>query len=278
MLKPYTNATMDRLQIDDAQIEYEIRGRGEPVLLIHLSVIADGLAFPLFNQPDLAGRYQLIHYHRRGYAGSSRGSDPLTASRQAADAAALLKHLGMNRAHVAGHSFGGQIALQLALDAPRSVQSLALLEPSMQSVPSGKARLEQLFAPVMEAYRAGQKRKAMETLSDAIFGPGWQPVVEDAVPGALDGAVRDFDTFIAEQGPIQQWEFGPKQAAAISRPVLSVLGLYTSPFMKAGRSLLHDLLPQTQDLDIQSSHLLQMKDPQAVARGLADFFARNPLS
>lgn len=268
---------MEHLKVDDAQIEYEVRGQGEPVLLIHLSVVADGLAYPLFARPELAGKYQLVHYHRRGYAGSTRGNVPLSAARQAADAAALLSHLGFKRAHVAGHSFGGQIALQLAVDAPNLVYSLALLEPSLPTVPSGRVRLEQLFQPMMDAYRAGDKRKAMENLSEAIFGPDWQTAVEQAVPGGVERAVKDFDTFIQEQIAIQEWQFGPAQAAAISQPVLSVLGVNTSPFMKAGRSLLHDWFPQTEDLDIPTTHLLQMRDPEDVARGLTEFFSHHPM-
>jgi 3-oxoadipate enol-lactonase len=268
---------MECLQIDDAQIEYEVRGQGEPVLLIHLSVIADGLAYPLFARPEIAARYQLIHFHRRGYGSSTLGSVPLTAAREAGDAAGVLAHLGIRRAHVVGHSFGGQIALQLAIEAPHLAHSLALLEAPLPAVPGGKAGLQQLFAPMLGAYRAGDKRKAMVTLSDAIFGPGWQTIVEGAVPGSLEQAVKDFDTFIREQGPIQEWQFGPAQAAAIWQPVLSVLGVHSNPFMKAGRNVLHDWFPQTEDCNIDSTHLLQMQDPAGVANGLAGFFSRHPM-
>ncbi len=268
---------MHRVAVDGVEMEYEVRGKGEPVLLIHLSVVAEGLARPLFGQPELAGRYQLIHYHRRGYGGSTRGSAPLTAAREAADAAALLGHLGLERAHVVGHSYGGMVALQLAVDCPRLVHSLALLEPAMPMGPEGSARLEQLFTPMTQAYGHGDRRQAMLALSDAIFGPGWQPIVEKTVPGAVEQAVKDFDTFILEQGPIRDWRFGPDQAAPLRQPVLSVVGVNTSPFMKAGRTQLHSLLPQTVDLDIQSTHLLQMKEPAAVAEGLAEFLSRHPI-
>lgn len=269
---------MQCLQIDSAQIEYEVRGQGEPVLLIHLSVVADGLAYPLFARPEIASRYQLIHFHRRGYGRSTLGNVPLSASREAADAAALLSHLGIRSAHVAGHSFGGQIALQLARDAPGLVHTLALLEPSLPAVPGGQAQLQQLFTPVMDWYRAGDKRKAVEVLSDRIFGPGWQAVVEQAVPGGVEQAVREFDTFVKEQAPIRDWQFGPAQAAVITQPMLSVLGaLHTSPFMKAGRALLHDWFLQTEDCDIESTHLLQMQAPVAVANGLVGFFSRHPI-
>ncbi len=269
---------MQCLEIDDAQIEYEVRGQGEPVLLIHLSVVADGLAYPLFARPEIAARYQLIHFHRRGYGGSTLGSVPLTAEREAADAASLLRHLGIRRTHVVGHSFGGQIALQLAVDGSDSVHSLALLEPSLQPAPGGKARLEELFAPVMLAYRAGNKQKAMMTFLDAIFGPGWQPIVERTMPGAVEQAFQDFDTFVQEQASIQDWQFGPAEAGAIHQSMLSVLGVHTSPFMKAGRTLLHDWFPQAEDCDIESTHLLQMQDPVAVANGLSAFFSRHPIN
>lgn len=278
MSNPATKMVMERLQVDDAEIEYEVRGTGEPLLLIHLSVIADGLAVPLYAQPQVAAAYQLIHYHRRGYVGSTLGTVPLTVSRESADALALLRHLGIRRVHVAGHSFGGQVALQLAVDAPNLVHSLALLEPSIPSIPAGNAMLEHLFAPVVSAYRSGDKRTAMNSFSEAVFGPGWQAIVEGAIPGALDQAVTDFDTFMKEMASIRDWQFGPAQANAIRQPVLSVLGtLHTSPFMEAGRTLLHQWLPQTEDLDLQTTHLLQMQDPPAMARGLREFFARHPI-
>ncbi len=77
---------------------------------------------------------------------------------------------------------------------------------------------------------------------------------------------------------MQEWQFGPSEAAAISLPVLSVMGVRTSPFMKAGRQLLHSWLPQTEDCDIPTTHLLQLHDPKGVAHGLAEFFARHPIA
>src|SRR5918911_1075859 len=91
--EPETGGVVDRLEIDDAELEYEVRGRGEPVLFIAPAGFSDGLARPLFGQPELAANYRLIHYRRRGYMGSTRGQQRLTIARHAADAAALLRHL-----------------------------------------------------------------------------------------------------------------------------------------------------------------------------------------
>ncbi len=268
---------MERLEVGGAVIEYEVHGDGEPVLLIPVSVVGDGLGRPLLGQPELASRFRLIHYHRRGYLGSTLGPDRLTIARQAGDAAALLAHLGVRRAHIAGHSMGGLIALQLALDAPQFPHSLALLEPSLPMVPSAKDNFGHLFPAVFEAYRSGNSRKAVEIFSERIFGPSWQSKIEQSVPGGVEQGVKDFGTFIQELGPMQEWQFGPSEAAAISQPTLSVKGLHSAQFQQEVRELLHAWLPQTEDCDIESTHLLQMENPAAVAHGLAGFFSRHPI-
>ncbi|HEX9012195.1 MAG TPA: alpha/beta hydrolase [Anaerolineaceae bacterium] len=265
---------METLNIDGAQIEYEVRGAGEPVLLIHLSLIADGLAFPLFAQAEIAGRCQLIHYHRRGYPGSSLGLEPLTISRGARDAATLLRHLGVKDAHVVGHSIGGLIALQLAVDAPELVGSLALLEPSLTMVPSAKASQGQLFGPMLEAYRSGNKGQAAEIFCGNVFSPNWQAIVERAVPGGVEQAVAAMDTFVQELAPMQAWQFGLQQAALVHQPVLSVLGVARrNALMEEGRELIHAWFPQAEDCDLPTWHGLQMEDPRGAAHALMEFFA-----
>ncbi len=275
--KTFRPAVMERLEVNGAVIEYQVHGEGEPVLLIPPGVIIDGLYRPLLLEPELASHYQLIHYRRRGYMGSTLGSEPLTIACQASDAAALLEHLGVKTAHVAGHSIGGQIALQLALDAPERVHSLALLEPFLQMVPSGKEGFAQKVLPMMNAYRSGNKRQAIEMFSNNVFGPGWQSVVERTVPGGVEQGMTDGDTFMLELATIREWSFGPEQARAIQQPVLSVVGVRSDLFMQEGRQLIHSWFPQAEDCDPQSTHLLQMQDPQGVAHGLADFFARHPI-
>ena len=268
---------MKRLQVEGATIDYEVYGDGEPVLLIHLSLLPDGLIRPLVAEPDLASRYQLIHYYRRGYLGSTPGAGPLTLACQVSDATALLTHLKVKAAHVAGHSYGAIIALQLALDAPDLVHSLALMEPVLRMVPSGQRSFNEDILPVMEAYRTGDKRKAVHIFSDKIFGPHWESVVQQAIPGGTTQAAEYMDLFMQEQSVIRDWQFGPKQAASIHLPLLSMVGIRSHQMMKEGRDLLHSWFPQTEDCDVNATHLLQMQDPGGVAAGLAAFFGRHPI-
>jgi pimeloyl-ACP methyl ester carboxylesterase len=109
---------VDRAVIDGVTLEHEESGTGDPVVFIHGAFIAPAFR-PLLSERALSDRYRLISYHRRGYVGSSRAEEPLSLAGQAGDCRRLLAHLGVQRAHVVGHSFGGVIALQLSWDAPQ---------------------------------------------------------------------------------------------------------------------------------------------------------------
>ena len=137
-------------------LEYEAKGDGEPVLLIHGALIADAL-LPLTREAVLADRYRLIRYRRRGHGGSDPYSGPFSLEQPGQDAQALLKHLGVERAHVIGHSGGGAIAVQLAIQAPGLVHSLVVLEPAIMPAEIAPAFSENV-APVLEAYRSGDHR------------------------------------------------------------------------------------------------------------------------
>ncbi len=113
---------MERAKVNGVELEYEVVGSGEPVLLIS-PVLADGFV-PLLSEPALADRYQLIRYHKRGWVGSTHTPPPVSIADHVADAAALLDHLGVPRAHIAGHSSGAAVAAQLALDHPERVHTL----------------------------------------------------------------------------------------------------------------------------------------------------------
>jgi pimeloyl-ACP methyl ester carboxylesterase len=120
---------MERAAIDGVELEYQLRGSGEPVVLIHWGVSA-AWAEPLMDEPALADRYRLLSYHRAGFAGSDRIEGPVSIGDHARHCALLMRQLGIERAHIVGHSSSAVIALQLALDFPDAVHTLALMEPA----------------------------------------------------------------------------------------------------------------------------------------------------
>ena len=59
-----------RARVDGVELEYEVLGAGDPVVLIHAGVCADWFA-PLLREPALRA-HRIVSYHRAGYAGSER--------------------------------------------------------------------------------------------------------------------------------------------------------------------------------------------------------------
>jgi hypothetical protein len=131
---------------------------------------------------------------------------------------------------------------------------------------------------MLSAYHSGNKQQAVEVFGDNIFGMNWQSIIERAIPGSVEQALKDLDTFIQELSAIQEWQFGSQQVAMIQQPLLSVRGvLRNNLFMIEVRDLLHSWFPQTENLDVLTTHLLQMQDPKSVAHGLAEFFSRHSM-
>jgi pimeloyl-ACP methyl ester carboxylesterase len=271
---------MEKVKIHGIELQYEVTGSGDPVLLISTGPIADSF-FPFVSEKVLADRYRLIRYHQRRLGASTLSSAPVTFGEHASDAAALLRHLDVRRVHVVGHSTGAAIALQLAVDHPDLVHSLVLLEPPLLSAPSAGAFFEKA-GPALAAYGSGDREGAMAQFLSMACSLDWKSCrteIEKHVPGGVAQAIEDADNFFGSYLPaLNTWQFGPTQAATISQPVLSVLGSDTERLFADGQELLHAWFPQIEDCTIESvAHLLHLQRPEPVARGVAEFFARHPV-
>jgi pimeloyl-ACP methyl ester carboxylesterase len=268
------------VDIGNKALETTVTSRGEPVVLVHGSAIADAFA-PLLHEPLIAERFQLISYHRRGYACSTRSGQPLSMSEQATDCRALIDALGIERAHVVGHSLGGVTALQLALETPKKVHSLVLLEAAIMDVPSVELLMAGL-APVISLYQAGQKVEAVDAFERGVIGPDYRPVLDERVPGAFAQAVADADTLFAQELPmLQLWRFSREDAMRIGQPALVVMGADNPSFwpgFKEGYERLREWLPRTEGFVLPAAtHGQQMQNPRGVAETVAGFLARHPL-
>ena len=258
-------------------LEYEASGDGEPVLLIHGGHIADAF-LPLTREAALADRYRLIRYHRRGFAGSDPHSGAFSIEQQAQDALALTKHLGVERAHVVGHSYGGAIAVQLAIEAPSLVHSLVLLEPAIFPAEIASA-VKEMSAPTFEAYRSGDAAKGVDLFLRMVAGADWRTEVAKTVPGGPEQAEKDAETYFQVESPaLDEWTFDSAGASRISQPVLYAIGSETLPLIEVVKQHFQALIPHTEQVVVPGvNHSMQMQDPKAVAAPIADFLSRHPL-
>ena len=283
---------MERATVNGVELEYETEGAGEPIVLIHGGLLAQENG-PLVRERALTERYRVVNYHRRGFAGSTKADGPSSIALQADDCRALMDHLDIDRAHLVGHSLGGTIAVQLALDAPDRVQSLALLEPALMSAfakaQGGQrpevAAVQQSFAEslarVRELFEAGDRRGALEAFLESRAGEAFRGVMEYLVrTGEFEQAVADADTFLLRELPAGfAWTFTPADAARIRQPILSVLGVHSPVRAQKVDEILRAWIPQTERAVLPNAeHALPLMDPPGIAETLAQFFARHPIS
>ncbi|OGL16623.1 MAG: hypothetical protein A3F92_07845 [Candidatus Rokubacteria bacterium RIFCSPLOWO2_12_FULL_71_22] len=153
--------------INKIRMHYEVSGEGAPLLLIN------GLSAPAANfAPQVrafAPHFKVVTFDNRGVGESDLPPEAVYATAQMADdAAALLRHLKIARAHVLGTSMGGTIAQELALRHPRLVRSLVLACTWTE----GDARfLQTLEAWVALAYRVPVEERYRHVLYPWIFSP-----------------------------------------------------------------------------------------------------------
>ncbi len=123
---------MPVLDTDDLDIYYEIHGEGPPLVLIH------GLGSSTLDWESqvvfLSKHFQTIAIDLRGHGKSGKPPGPYSVPLFASDTAKLIQFLDLPPAHVAGISMGGMVAFQLALDAPKLVKSLIIINSGPELV------------------------------------------------------------------------------------------------------------------------------------------------
>jgi 3-oxoadipate enol-lactonase len=136
--------------------------------------------------PHLADRYRLIRYDHRGHGGSPVPDGPYRIEDLGGDVLALLDRLGVERAHVAGVSLGGMVAMWLAANAPERVDRLVPICTTTRFTP-----------PEMWRDRAAAVRaNGLSSIADAVVAR-WLPPDTDA---GLVAAAHDLLAGVPDEG------------------------------------------------------------------------------
>lgn len=143
---------------------YEIRGQGEPLLLLHGGLGSIDMFAPVM--PILLEKRQVIGVDLQGHGRTALGDRPISLQAIGADMAAILTELGYGAVDVLGYSLGSGVAFQLAVQHPEKVRRLALVSagfaqdgfyPEMlplQGQLSGKMADVMKDTPMYKAYMA----------------------------------------------------------------------------------------------------------------------------
>ncbi|MGI9331787.1 MAG: alpha/beta fold hydrolase [Gammaproteobacteria bacterium] len=153
---------MPEMKLPDGDtLYYEVQGDGPPLMLV--SGLSGLASFWDVHTAELARRFKVIVHDHRGTGRSARPRMTYSVDQMARDAIALMDHLDIERAHLAGHSTGGAIGQTIALDHPDRLDRL-VLSSSWAAADTYFRHLFKVRASILE--RAGP---AVYTMATELF-------------------------------------------------------------------------------------------------------------
>jgi 3-oxoadipate enol-lactonase len=233
---------------------------------------------PLAGELVRKGDYRTIRFARRGHGGVGMPAEPTDIPGQASDVVAILDALGIDRAHVAGHSFGALIVLELATRMPERLRSAILLEAPLvqteafqRSVPAQQEAMSQVAAAAASGDADGAVARFWDFTAEI---EGAAAVVEPALPrGARALAAADLGTWLQVDLPaMASWVADPAAVGACATPVVWIGSTDSAPLFQESRALFQEWLPSTRSAEIADvGHyfpLLKPGETAAALRGL----------
>jgi pimeloyl-ACP methyl ester carboxylesterase len=196
-------------------------GTGEPLLLIMGTSASLGLWEPVV--APLAERHRVIAFDSRGLGLSERGEERITMASLAADAAALLDALEIERAHVLGWSLGSAVAQELALAQPDRIGGLVLYATWGR----GDGYMRSMLTALRHPWETGDMEAALTVLGlnfspQLLDNPEFEAMLEEFLPlfPQTEAQIRT---------TVEQWQADEEhdtldRLAAIGAPTLVIAG------------------------------------------------------
>ncbi|HKY42267.1 MAG TPA: alpha/beta hydrolase [Pyrinomonadaceae bacterium] len=256
-------------KVNGTSIFYEMRGEGFPIVFVSGGGILDRRGWD--NQFEtFAKTNRVIRYDVRGIGESARPDGPFSHSE---DLHALLTFLKIQRAHVAGLSVGGAIAIDFAIEHPETVDRLILAAPGLSSDAKSEPNLQSLAALTGIVKTDGIEHVIQLTL-DAPFVLSKQNAaggkkVREIYLDNRDVFEAGFPLYTLWQ-PIQPPP--ENRLATIHARVLIVRGDNDSPAYVSMTERIGKGIPQATTVVIQGgTHFLHLEKPAELNQAMREF-------
>lgn len=255
---------MPFVSVRDIRMYYERGGNpdsGRRLLLVNGSG-GDLRHKPGILEGALAADFDLLAFDQRGLGQTDKPERPYSMAGYAADALALLDHVGWDRCRVYGLSFGGMVAQELAVTAPERVERLVLGCTSPGGAGGASYPLHELVDTPPEDAAAVHGRlldtrgeaagELMQQISKAMASRG---AVGSDEPGREDGyrrqleARRGHDTF--------------DRLHRLTMPVLIAAGRYDGIASPENQEAMHAAIPGSRLEWFDGGHVFPLQDPRA---------------
>lgn len=267
---------MPNFRFNGVNVHYTEHGTGEPVVLLH-SRGASAAQWRGVNQhwvdkkSNGTGKLLALDLYGHGKTDPWAGEIPATADDEAQLVKALIDECG-GKAHLAGHSFGGGVALRAAVMHPRQLLSLTLIEPMAMPllIEAGEETLFEEHARVGDALVEAAARGAPEE--------GWARFIDysngDGTWAAMSGSARArilarSDAAVAGVSTARGLKTTLNDCRALNMPVLVIRGENTRPPLRRLTEVLAETIPHAQFTEIAGAgHMSPLTHPAPVAAAI----------
>jgi pimeloyl-ACP methyl ester carboxylesterase len=231
--------------------------------------------------PALARSFRVITYDRRGHSESERPPAQGSIREDVADLAALIEHLGVGPAWVAGNSFGASIALRLAGERADLLRGVIAHEPPLFSLLANDRSVAPMLdevgkriGAVVERIASGDHAGAAEQFVETVaLGPGtWVQLPPDLQRTFIENA----PTFLDEAGDPDQLALDLGSIRAFARPALLTRGDHSPPMFAPVVAKVADVLPNASVFTFRGAgHIPHATHPDAYIDAIGAFIRNN---
>jgi pimeloyl-ACP methyl ester carboxylesterase len=265
---------MPYVESNGARIYWEERGSGEPLLMI----MGLGYSLEMWGRvvPALAEHYRVIVFDNRGVGRSDVPPGPYTIAGMAADAEAVMRAAGLERAHVLGVSMGGMIAQEFTLQYPERVHSLVLGCTAFGGPHAVPAR--PLVIAILFARATMGAEQAVRAMVPYIYDAGTprERIEEDLA--LRRQTLPTAEGYMAQVMAVMSWS-SYDRLPAVSAPTLVIHGATDELVPPGNGKLIAERIAGAELVILPSaSHIYFTDQPEASMNATLAFLRRHPLS
>lgn len=271
------------VEVNGTNLNYIEKGSGEAVVFIHGAV--SDLRTWIEQVEAFSENYRAISYSRRHHEPNEKASETAEYSRtlHTEDLIEFLKTLGLEKAHLVGHSYGASVALLAALKNPGLAASLTLGEPSPFPTllnETGISLLSEQKTAFDEAIRLaenGNEEAAVREFLHTIVGVDVLPLLPDERRAVV---LENQDTLLPmlktyyDSPPITCGRLN-----SLTVPTLLITGELSPKLARVNNEAINNCLPNSRTAILKcASHGLQIENPAGFNNLVSEFISRNKIS
>ncbi|ERJ57680.1 hypothetical protein M472_02760 [Sphingobacterium paucimobilis HER1398] len=219
--------------INTGEVELGVRykkGQGVPIVFIHGSWDDHNSWISVAEQLTGKVTNPIVVYDRRGHSTSTPDTKQGTISMDVQDALSLLRTLGFEKAHFIGHSYGANIAVEIANTYANHVESIVIYEPPIFGLLKGKAQYKEMLNEVQAEM---QKSKQLlekgnielgtfNFIENVAFGKGsWCSIFDERARNTM---VASYRTWLDQANDPERLNIRPENLNQFKKPITLITG------------------------------------------------------